>query len=153
MKRVPIRRKEAKNIMESASKRRISFLFEKFELAEVAELDKEKVLLIDSTPTLIIFENGSIIPHLQGLGKVTRCPVVVVDDGAKKPVLNGADVMMPGIVKHTNFSKNDAVAIFSKDLEILAVGIALVNSSEISGKGKAVQNLHRLNDRFYNLFK
>lgn len=150
IKRTPIRRKEAKKILEDAKQRGITFSFEKFDLAEVVELEEEKLLLIDMNPTLIIFYNGKIIPHILSLGKTTKCPAVMVDENAVSPILNGADVMMPGIVKFNSFKKDDAVAVFSKELTLIAVGVALVNSSEIvtGGKGKVIQNLHRKEDRF-----
>lgn len=153
LKRVPIRRKEAKKIIESAKQRAIVFNFEKFNLAEVIELQEEKLLLIDATPTLILFNDGKTIPHISSLGKTTKCPALMVDDNAVKPILNGADIMMPGIIKFNNFKKDDSVAVFSKDLTLIAVGIALINSTEIvvGGKGKVVQNVHRENDKFCNL--
>ncbi|MEM0003472.1 MAG: DUF1947 domain-containing protein [Thermoproteota archaeon] len=154
VKRIPIRRKEAKKILEDAKQKGITFSFEKFNLAEIVELQEEKLLLIDANPTLIIFNDGKIIPHMLSLGKTTKCPAVMIDENAVNPVLNGADVMMPGIVKFNSFKKDDAVAIFSKELMLIAVGAALVSSSEIvtGGKGKVIKNLHRKGDRLYLTF-
>lgn len=150
VKRTPIRRKEAKKILEDAKQRGVTFSFEKFNLAEILELQEEKLLLIDANPTLIMFNDGKIIPHVFSLGKTTRCPAIMVDENAVNPILNGADVMMPGIVKFNSFKKGDAVAVFSKELKLIAVGIALMNSSEIvnGGKGKVIQNLHRREDKY-----
>ncbi|MCI4439311.1 DUF1947 domain-containing protein [archaeon] len=154
VKRTPIRRKDAKKILEDAKLRGITFSFEKFNLAEIIELEEEKILLIDASPTLIIFNDGKVVPHILSLGKTTKCPAVMVDENAVNPIMNGADVMMPGIVKFNNFKKDDAVAIFSKELMLIAVGVALINSSEIvtGGKGKVILNLHRKEDKFYLTF-
>jgi PUA domain protein len=154
VKRTPIRRKDAKKILEDAKLRGITFSFEKFNLAEIIELEEEKILLIDASPTLIIFNDGKVVPHILSLGKTTKCPAVMVDENAVNPIMNGADIMMPGIVKFNNFKKDDAVAIFSKELMLIAVGVALINSSEIvtGGKGKVILNLHRKEDKFYLTF-
>ncbi|MGQ9479634.1 MAG: DUF1947 domain-containing protein [Thermoproteota archaeon] len=150
MRRVQIRRKEAAKLIESAKNQRISFKKEDFGVAEVAEIEDFKILLLDGVASLIVFPDGKIIPHLHGLGRVTICPVVVVDKGALKHVLNGADVMMPGIVKYSEFKEEDPVVVISEEYVVLAVGIALQDSSSIvkGGKGKVVKNIHRPNDVF-----
>jgi len=151
LRRKQIRRKESIKLIESAKLQRISFKQDKFNLAEIAELENASILVLDNIPALIIFSNGKIIPHLQSLGRLTTCPVVVVDKGAVEHVVKGADVMMPGVVKHSEFHKGDPVAIVSEEYIAIAVGIALQDSSNISkeGKGKVVKNLHRPNDVFF----
>jgi len=149
--RKQIRRKEAIKLIDSAKLQKISFKQDKFNLAEIVELENASILVLDNIPALIIFSNGKIIPHLQGLGRLTTCPVVVVDKGAVEHVVKGADVMMPGIVKHSEFRSGDPVAIVSEEYIAVAVGTALQDSSNISkeGKGKVVKNLHRPNDVFF----
>lgn len=151
MKRIQIRRKEASRLIEDAKKQKIHFKIDKLESAEIVELEDAKILLLNRIPALIIFPDGRIIPHLQGLGRITVCPIVVVDKGAVEYVVKGADVMMPGIVKHSDFSKGDPVAVVSEDYVAIAVGIALQDSDKIvkEEKGKAVKNLHKPNDRFF----
>ncbi|MBO3797958.1 MAG: DUF1947 domain-containing protein [Candidatus Brockarchaeota archaeon] len=151
MKRIQIRRKEAARLIEDAKNQKISFKLDKLESAEIVELEDAKILLLNRIPALIIFPDGRIIPHLQGLGRITVCPIVVVDKGAVEYVAKGADVMIPGVVKHSSFSKGDPVAVVSEDYVAIAVGVALQDSLTISpdGKGKIVKNLHKPDDKFF----
>jgi len=151
LRRIQIRRKEAARLVEEAKNKKISFKLGRVESAEIVELEDAKILLLNRTPALIIFSDGRIIPHLQGLGRITVCPTVVVDKGAVEYVVNGADVMIPGVVKHSSFSKGEPVAIVSEEYVAIAVGVALQDSEKIvkEARGKIVKNLHRPNDRFF----
>lgn len=150
MRRKQIRRKEAAKLIEAAKLQKISFKQDKVESAELIELEDAEILLLNSIPTLIKFSDGRIIPHLQGLGRTTVCPVVVVDKGAVEHVAKGADVMIPGVIKHSEFGKGDPVAVVSEEYIAIAVGTALQDSEKIvEGRGKIVKNLHRSNDDFF----
>ncbi|MEM3713159.1 MAG: PUA domain-containing protein [Thermoproteota archaeon] len=150
MHRRQIRKKDVIKLIDNAKLQKISFKQDKFNLAEIIESENANILILDNIPTLIIFGDGKIIPHLQGLGRITVCPVVVVDRGAVEHVVKGADVMIPGVVKHSSFNEGDPVAIVSEEYIAIAVGVALHSSEKIKeGKGKIVKNLHRPNDKFF----
>jgi PUA domain protein len=151
LRRKQIRRKEAVKLIEAAKLQKISFKHDKVESAELIELDDSEILLLNGIPALIKFSDGRIIPHLQGLGRITVCPIVVVDRGAVEYVAKGADVMIPGVVKHSEFNKGDPVAVVSEEYISIAVGVALQDSEKITkeGKGKIVKNMHRPNDSFF----
>lgn len=82
-------------------------------------------------------------------------PSVYVDAGAVPRILNGADVMAPGIRKiEGEFSPGRKVVV--RELEKgrpIAIGVALVESKDIPqmGKGKAISNLHYLGDEYWAL--
>ena len=153
MRRIQIRRKEAARLIEDAKNQKISFKLDRLESAEVVELEDAKILLLNRTPALIVFPDGRIIPHLQGLGRITVCPIVVVDKGAVEYVAKGADVMIPGVVKHSGFSKGEPVAVVSEEYVAIAVGVALQGSETITkgARGKIVKNLHKPNDKFFTV--
>ena len=153
MRRIQIRRKEAARLIEEAKNQKISFKLDRLESAEVVELEDAKILLLNRTPALIVFPDGRIIPHLQGLGRITVCPIVVVDKGAVEYVAKGADVMIPGVVKHSGFSKGEPVAVVSEEYVAIAVGVALQGSETITkgARGKIVKNLHKPNDKFFTV--
>lgn len=79
---------------------------------------------------------------------------VVLDDGALKPILKGADVMAGGIFKNfdlcDNFKKNEVVVIKIKEL-CVGVGICLLNKEEINSetKGVVIDVFHYKNDDLY----
>lgn len=78
---------------------------------------------------------------------------VTVDMGAIKFVLNGADVMAPGIVAaDPSIQPGDAVWIRDeRNGQALAVGEALVAGSAMprGPKGKAVKSVHHVGDEFW----
>lgn len=85
--------------------------------------------------------------------------IVVVDMGAVKPLLRGADVMIPGIVEVKGFfNKGDPVVVVDEKYnKPLIVGKALIQSQDIVSKklskGKAIENIHRIGDKLWNLTK
>ena len=76
--------------------------------------------------------------------------------GAIKFVINGADIMAPGIVDADNkIKENDQVWICDeKNNKPLAVGIALMTGAQmiIKKKGKAVKIIHHVGDNIWNFF-
>jgi len=116
----------------------------------VVDKPKAKVYIIGSLPAA--FElGGKLYPTLIAvrLAGIDAMPYAVVDDGAVKPLLNGADVMAPGIKEHSSFRKGDVVAVWRLDKKTpLVVGEALMSSDEVDvkRKGKAIKNVHRAGD-------
>ena len=78
---------------------------------------------------------------------------VTVDMGAVRFVVNGADIMAPGIVDvDPGIEEGDIV--WMRDVnngKPLAVGISLAAGSDIKGmgKGKAVKNIHWVGDKLW----
>ncbi|MGM0404603.1 MAG: phosphoadenosine phosphosulfate reductase family protein [Thermoplasmatota archaeon] len=74
---------------------------------------------------------------------------VIVDDGAVKPILNGASILAPGIIEvDENIETDDEVLILDKQGDIIAAGSAQMDASEIleSDYGKSVKNRWRVSD-------
>lgn len=96
---------------------------------------------------------GVWCPSLQLLLKQPAIlPHVVVDKGAIKFVVNGADVMRPGIVRVDFFEQGAIVVVVDEGYgKPLAVGKALVNSQELSElrSGKVVRLLHHIGDEYW----
>ena len=130
------------------------------------ELPKLKTLIlheIDDTTSLITSENFTVIridemyiPFLSEASLLERFPTVVVDAGAIKFVCNGANVMRPGIKRHSEFKKDDLVCIVEETHnKFLAVGKAMVSSDEMKNitKGEVVKNLHYISDKYWESAK
>jgi len=98
-------------------------------------------------PTLFIVNN-----LIKRLGSCVL-PHVVVDEGAVKAILRGADVMIPGIREVVGtFLPGDVVAVLEPGKHYaVAVGISLVRSEDIKPglKGKAIKNVNYLNDEIW----
>ncbi|AGK61765.1 RNA-binding protein, containing PUA domain [Archaeoglobus sulfaticallidus PM70-1] len=152
MKRQRLRKKKAKRIK--------NLIAEKYSIEiegdiDLVEIDGRKVYLVNDDP-LLFEHDGEIYPTILALLKnKPEGRKVVVDNGALPFVMNGADIMKPGIVyADEEINKGDFVfvTVEGKDSPI-AVGIALVDGKEMIGKkGKAVKNIHHLKDRIWNTF-
>lgn len=125
---------------------------------EVVQLSKDEHVYIADGKPVIINVSGMLIPSLRLLSEgLIELPKVIVDLGAVKHIINGADVMAPGIVKvQGDFSIDDLVAVVDEKHEKpLCIGVALVSSSElaVTPKGKVVKNLHHVGDKIWSSLK
>ena len=113
------------------------------------------VYLIDRKPQLME-RNGWVFPTLKGL---LEHPFperrVVVDAGAVPFVVNGADIMRPGIVSVSDDirSGKPVQVVEERHGKPLAVGTALFDSDELRQKttGKVVKTIHYIGDDLWNL--
>lgn len=156
-KRHPLSSKDLKILLEEAKRICPSLVDhinkkEDIELVEVA--GGERIYLQDGKPILIGLER-SVMPSLampQAL--LDTIPRVVVDMGAVPFVVNGADVMAPGIRSVADKVKvGDVVLVVDeKHSKGLAVGILIMDREEIlqRRKGKAVKNVHHVGDDIWN---
>ncbi|HNU40437.1 MAG TPA: RNA-binding protein [Methanothrix sp.] len=106
------------------------------------------LIFIEGRPLLMIVEDQ---PFFTVLGAIEMMPykrLVVVDSGAVRFVVNGADIMKPGIVSaDPEIAVGDLVVIVEeRHNKPLAIGRALVAGTEMKGEGKAVKSLHHVGD-------
>jgi PUA-domain protein len=111
--------------------------------------------LIDKKPQVV--DSGEwVFPTLKGL---LEHPLperrVVVDSGAVAFVVNGADIMRPGIVSVSGDIRAGCPVqvVEERHGKPLAVGIALFDSGEIMEKesGKMVKTIHYIGDELWNV--
>lgn len=89
----------------------------------------------------IIKKNFEILPKLF-LAKEIWAPQslksVIVDKGARTPIIKGASVLSPGVIlADQNISVDDPVFVVSND-EVIAVGLAKKTGEEMNLKGKGI---------------
>ena len=94
-------------------------------------------------PTLkLILENPTLLKR------------ITVDKGAVKFVINGADIMRPGIINiEDNIAEGEYITIIEEThSKPLAIGKALFNTEEMRAKssGKVIDNLHYIGDTIWN---
>lgn len=109
---------------------------------------------------LIIGEiDGKLYPviHERNHEVLNKLPAMVVDMGAVPHIVNGADVMRPGVREFRGeFNEGDFVIIRDeRNLKPLAVAIALVGLEEckVMKRGKIAKNIHHVNDRIWKLMR
>jgi PUA-domain protein len=95
-----------------------------------------------------------LVPALKALVKENFLKSVVVDMGAVKFVVGGADIMRPGIkAVDDSIAHDDFVAVVDEThKKPLAVGIAMFSSQEIMElkNGKVIKNIHHVGDEIWN---
>lgn len=109
----------------------------------------------DGTPLFFQTRDGAYIPTLRTLHKYPfLLPILRVDRGAIKHVINGADVMVPGLrseraVIENDVEKGQVVAVYAESKEhAIAVGLTKMSTAQmrLNDKGVAVENVHHLSD-------
>jgi len=135
------------------SKKEIKDLIKKYPFVDwIKPKDKlweeENIIYFQGRPYFIRVDDDyyptlELILELYERGKEIPFPVVTVDKGATKFILNGADVMRPGIVEMDNFNKGDLVLVVDEEGNLLCLGRALYSKEEIEKmqKGKVIKNL------------
>lgn len=148
MKRVQLRSKDINKELE-AYKVEIS----KKEQAELVE-EKYKIILINRKPAFFYYQDKAV-PTLKFLQENNLLKKITVDMGAVRFVVNGADIMRPGIVEiEDGIAKDEFVAVIDKNnKKPLAVGIALFDGVEMKAMktGKVIKNIHYVGDELWRM--
>jgi PUA domain protein len=126
------------------------------DMIEVLETNSDVSLFLVNKK-LLLMDNGSwVFPTLRG---AIQFPFperrVVVDAGAIPYVVNGADVMRPGIVSISDDVKAQAPVqiVDERHGKPLAIGIALLDAADMraSISGKVCKNFHHVSDEIWNI--
>lgn len=114
-------------------------------------LDDDVVII--TAPGFKAIKTGDLyLPFLTETEILKKFPYLMVDMGAVKFMCNGANVMRPGITRHTEFEKENIVCIVEESQhKFLAVGKSCVSSTEMDSmsKGEVVKNMHYISDKFW----
>lgn len=127
------------------------------EIAKIRHKNVETLILVNGVPSFFFLEED-IYPSLLLIYKlrvVPEIPIVYVDKGAVPYILNGADVMAPGITRVSEgFGENRKVLIADEKERVFAVGKALMSSEKIlkERRGKAIKNIHYAGDGLWKIF-
>jgi len=134
---------------------------ERVEVVKYRELKGVTIYVFENIPTIITLEDKRygfvILPCLMGLlkGVISWKKKVFVDRGGAVRIVDGADVMVPGIKAiEGEFDRNEIVVVYDLESKVpIAVGVSLMSSKEIltSKKGRAIKNLHYANDKIMKL--
>jgi PUA-domain protein len=149
MKRHRLAGKEVKALNEQLS--------QKYGLSEFLDAQANVELLKDSYLQVngeleFFYLDGLPIPTLKLILKKNFLKAAVIDMPAIKFIINGADIMRPGIKQMDDFAQNDIIVIVDENNhKPLAIGQALFSSAEMQKleKGKAIKNLHYVGDHIW----
>lgn len=141
----------------SLRKSEIRDLNEKIQYLEISKKEKVEIdgeiIFIDGKPSFFYYEN-KIFPHLKLLLEKDLIKNVVVDMKSIKFLINGADIMRPGIVKiDEQIEKDEIVAVRDETHnKAICVCTAMYSGKEIQEmeKGKVLKNIHYIGDNYWN---
>jgi PUA domain protein len=122
---------------------------------EIQESEEGIDLIISGGRMLFFRKNGLLFPTLKMVDLI-QLKRVAVDMGAVPHVVNGADVMSPGIVSaDPKIKAGDVVVVVDeRHGKPLAIGLALLDGSAMRApKGKAVKNIHHVGDEIWRLLE
>jgi PUA domain protein len=118
--------------------------------------DGIRFIVINGMYTFVNY-NNEFVPFLGSHESTLLFPSIRVDQGAIKFLVNGADVMRPGVVSYDEWGDAGKIAVIregEKDRSI-AIGVTLVRSSDMQliQKGACARNIHHIGDKYWSLFK
>ncbi len=158
-RRYPIKTKEAKQLLDEASrtvKLDLEGLFGAKANVEVVESDVGEIYLVGGKP-LLLRADGKVLPTLLFTEWIAKAPKIVVDMGAVPYVCKGATVMAPGIVRYEGeFAAGELVAVVDvKFGKALALGESLMDAETArqTKKGPVVKTLHYVGDKVWDYIK
>ncbi|MBI4980088.1 DUF1947 domain-containing protein [Candidatus Woesearchaeota archaeon] len=145
----------SKEFQEELDTYHYSLKVSKKDTVEVSESGTAKIILLNKQ-SAFFYLSERLIPHLKLLqARPELLKKIVVDMGAVKFMVSGADVMRPGIVEiEVGINKEDLVVIVdANNRKPLAVGIALFNSEEMQAmaSGKVIKNVHYVGDELWRM--
>jgi len=126
------------------------------DMIEVIETNADVSLFMVNKKLLLMDTGDWVFPTLKG---AIQFPFperrIVVDAGAIPYVVNGADVMRPGIVSVTDDVKSSSPVqiVDERHGKPLAIGVALLDAPDIraSTSGKMCKNFHHVSDEIWNI--
>lgn len=125
-------------------------------MIEIAEtVSQFNIYIVDKKPLLIEIDDWAF-PTLRGaIARPFHGRRILVDMGAIPYVINGADIMRPGIVAISDDVKagKPALVVDASHDKPLAVVLPLYDAEELRAleKGKAAKNLHYVGDELWNM--
>ncbi len=144
MKRVPMRSKNFQELIQE-----YSFDVTKKDLVEVVD---NKIILVNKKPCFFYYEK-KLVPTLQILQEKILLKVIVVDMGAVRFLIGGADVMLPGIKEiDSSIKKGEFVVVVDiTNKKPLVIGIALLSGEDMKKQisGKVIKNIHFIGDEIW----
>jgi PUA-domain protein len=163
MKKIVIKKRHS--IRKSQAQDLLSRLFDQIgdsakffhaDMIEVLETNAEITLFLVNKKPLLMDTGDWVFPTLKG---AIQFPFperrIVVDAGAIPYVVNGADIMRPGIVSVTDDVKaNGPVQIVDeRHGKPLAIGRALLDAPDMRARisGKMCKNFHHVSDEIWNI--
>ena len=143
--------------LKSSQKRVIAERFPELGLDKKSNLqydEKSGAYFLDRE--LILIEDGDdLIPYLKSRPDLSKYPSAIVDMPAVAFMVNGADLLRPGVVSYDAFSQGQILVVRDeRNRAALALMRSLVDSAALEGmeKGKIAKSIHYVGDRWWRAY-
>jgi predicted RNA-binding protein (TIGR00451 family) len=117
----------------------------------------DEVVFVHFGDSVFVKAAGRYLPFLGSPAALDLFRTATVDEGAIKYVLNGADIMRPGVRTYEDWGDSGRLVVVREEKKgrSIAVAESMVSSEEMRGmaKGPCLKNLHRVGDRYWILYK
>lgn len=125
--------------------------FRKASLEQAITDEGVDLIFVDGKPLIMIIDGEPFFTVLGAIELKPNKKLVVVDSGAVRFIVNGADVMNPGIVSaDPKIAPGDLVVVVEeRHKKPLAIGRAMIPGTEMKGEGKAIKSLHHVGDQVW----
>jgi len=127
-------------------------------IKNIFKIEVEDAAIYKIHSVILIEKSGLVFPTLierYSVGILDYIPYIIVDMGAVHHIVNGADVMRPGVREvYGEFSENDVIIVKDeKNKKPIAIGKALVDYIHLRSmiKGKVAENIHYIDDKLWRL--
>jgi len=121
------------------------------------EEPKEGVIFAHFGDLVFVQATGQYIPFLGSQGALSLFPAATVDEGAIRFLLNGADVMRPGVKSYDQWGGSNRIVVVKEEKKgrAIAVGLSMLQSESMAevSKGTCLKNVHHVGDEYWNLYK
>jgi len=105
----------------------------------------------------LIQSKEKFIPFLGSKETLALLPGAVVDEGAIRFLLNGADVMRPGVRRMDDWGEPGKLVVVREEKKerAIVVGLSTVSGAEARAmtKGSCLKSLHYVGDKYWELHK
>ncbi len=148
-----LNKKRYKEILLKLSASGIQTSLQKSKNIKSIPLKEGELILVDDVPSIVHIQE-LYIPFIGALNKFKGYKKVYVDKGAVKYLINGADIMRPGIINWEPFNESNIVVVYVEEYDIpLVIGKSFISSEKLNDmkKGKVILNLHHVKDRFWDV--
>lgn len=133
--------------------------YSKKDQVELIKTENHKLILINKQPSFFYYTINNqeiLIPTLKlHQTKQNILKTITIDFNAIKFIINGADIMRPGITEiQDNIQKDEPILIIDQThKKPLAIGISLLSTEQLrtATTGKVIKNIHHVGDELWNL--
>ena len=146
-------KKRYKEILSKLSEFGIQTSLQKSKNIKSISFKEGDLILVEDHPS-IVYVQDLYIPFIGALNKFEGYKKVYVDKGAVRYLINGADIMRPGIVYWEPFNESNIIVAYVEEYNTpLVIGKSLISSKKLDDvkKGKVILNLHHVKDRFWDI--